>query len=211
MKSRTFYIFGDSICFGQYVSVHKTWCALLSTALELDNEFSNVLIQVAARNGETSRQALQRIEFDILHHRPTVVLAQFGLNDANYWITDKGKPRVDSDEYVDNMLSIANQCLANGTSRVILANNHPISKNISHMPKDAYIANTQLYNNLLRGAITKLNNPRIMLLDIEQAFLNQEMNNVYLLADGIHLNDAGHRLYFSYSSIAVKSALAAPN
>lgn len=209
MKPRTLYIFGDSICFGQYVSVHKTWVALLSAALEQDIEFSTVLTQVTARNGETSTQALQRIEFDILHHRPTVVLAQFGLNDANYWITDQGKPRVDSDEYVNNMLSIANQCLSNGTSRVILANNHSISKNISHMPKHAFSANARLYNNLLRRAIAQLNNPRITLLDIERALLNQEPKNSYLLADGVHLNDTGHRLYFGLSSIAVKSALAA--
>lgn len=209
MRARTFYIFGDSISFGQYVSVHKTWGALISSKLAQDPQYSDVLTQVTAVNGETSKQALQRIEFCVLHHQPTVVWAQFGLNDANYWSTDMGRPRIEPDEYVDNMLSIARQCLANGTSTVILATNHPVSKEIPHVHKDAYRDNARLYNSVLRVAVASTNHPGIQLLDMESTFRNQETPNGHLLADGVHLSEVGHIHYFAHSCDFVKATLRA--
>ena len=207
MRARSFYIFGDSVCFGQYVSIHKTWGSLLSAALEQDEQFSDVVTQVTAVNGETSTQALGRIAYSVLHHRPTVVWAQFGLNDANYWSTDKGKPRVEPDEFVNNMLSIAHQCLINGTSSVILATNHPVSKEIPHMHKDAYRDNARLYNSVLRVAIASTKHPGIQLLDMESTFRSQETPNGHLLADGVHLSEVGHIHYFAHSCDFVKATL----
>jgi len=66
------YFFGDSICFGQYVSTHKTWTTRISKFVSELCETRNfeILTQVAAVNGETTRGALMRLEHDVLAHAP---------------------------------------------------------------------------------------------------------------------------------------------
>jgi lysophospholipase L1-like esterase len=57
-----FYLFGDSICFGQLVSHNLTWISSLSSRLsEILSPEKDVLIQNASINGNTTRQALELV------------------------------------------------------------------------------------------------------------------------------------------------------
>jgi len=88
--SRSFF-FGDSICFGQGVSLHFAWVIRLSRAL--DARFSSradVLTQNPSVNGNTTRMALERMPYDVQSHAPDVLYIQFGLNDCNGWEADGG-------------------------------------------------------------------------------------------------------------------------
>ena len=51
------FFFGDSICYGQGISVHKGWIPKISSAFE-DNKL-DVLVANSAVNGRTTRQALE--------------------------------------------------------------------------------------------------------------------------------------------------------
>ena len=160
---KSLYILSDSNGVGQYVTLHRTWAALLSAHLE-----GRYVVQNASRNGETTRQALERLVPDVLRYKPDIVYVQYGANDANRWQTDQGVPRLYPDEFRECLLSIVRRCKHFG-SLVILGNNHTGAYN-------GYIKNISHY------ATWYVNHA---------AYAGE-----YLMPDGIHLNECGHQLYF---------------
>jgi hypothetical protein len=62
INKKSFYLFGDSICYGQLVSPERTWAMALSIALNNLSIFEgNFLLQKTGVNGNTTRQALERM------------------------------------------------------------------------------------------------------------------------------------------------------
>src|SRR3989344_2181705 len=102
------FFFGDSICSGQGVSVHKTWVTRISQNLEnLEKKYKiPITVTNSSINGNTTRQALERIHYDVLSHGVDIILIQFGMNDCNYWSTDKGLPRISKQAFKSNLLEI---------------------------------------------------------------------------------------------------------
>ena len=160
---KTLYILSDSTAVGQFVTVHKTWPVLLSQHLE-----GRYIVQNVSRNGETSRQALERLVPDVLRYEPELVYVQYGSNDANFWETDRGLSRVLPEEFEQNMVSIVKRCWNFGAS-VILGSNH-----------------TGAYNHIFR-----INSPVGFQYRVEHCYEGD-----YLMPDGLHLNERGHQLYF---------------
>ncbi len=203
------YLFGDSICFGQLIGNHDTWASKLSKKIQnLDNGKSTYLLQNAGVNGNTTRQALERLTFDVTSHKPDYVMVQFGINDCNYWATDNGAPRVSEKSFTANIEEIINKLSLSGVKHCFLNTNHPIGKKEFNY-KNEKIKNKSfkcingVYNNLIRDTFLNLKNKSypISLIDIEiewAKFLkkNSEVKlDHLLLKDGIHLSVLGHNLY----------------
>jgi len=162
---KTLYILSDSTAVGQFVTIHKTWPVLLSQHLE-----GRYIVQNVSRNGETSRQALERLVPDVLRYEPDLVYIQYGSNDANEWETDRGYPRLFEDEYNCNIQSMIARCHRFG-AEVIVGGSHT----------------SWAYNNLFE------NN----LFGFIHAFVDHsQYKGDYVMDDGIHLNEYGHQLYF---------------
>lgn len=191
------YFFGDSICLGQFVSPHQTWTVRISKEVSFDG-ICSVTTQIAAVNGDTSRDALGRLSFSVTNHSPDIVWVQFGLNDANYWETDRGMARVSPQSFVANLNEIIDKLLLCGTQRVLVATNHKISKIPLHMSTKQYIENAHSYNRLIRDVVAKYaRDVRVRLVDIEKLIEDQICDSArILLDDGVHLNNFGHELYF---------------
>ena len=160
---KSLYILSDSTGVGQYVTIHKTWPVLLSQHLE-----GRYIVQNASRNGETSRQALERLYNDVLQFEPDLVYVQYGSNDANKWETDRGDPRCTVGELQTNILSILRRCCTFHAVS-ILGSNH-----------------TGAYNE----AIAEISQAPFLYVD------HSQYTGSYLMHDGIHLNEYGHQLYF---------------
>lgn len=204
------YFFGDSICFGQYVSTHKTWTTRISKFVSELCETRNfeILTQVAAVNGETTRGALMRLEHDVLAHAPDIVWVQFGLNDANYWLSDRGLPRTSLEAYVANMREICERIRACGTKRILVSTNHRITKIPNHLSENLYSKNAELYNNELRKLVRQFAYPGIDLVDMESEIAQSASTpEKYLLLDGVHLNEIGHHRYHEIASKALTAVL----
>ena len=108
-------MFGDSICFGQLVSGHKTWASAFARSLEaLNSDDCRFLVQNAGVNGNTTRLALERLNYDVASHQPSYVIIQFGMNDCNYWESDVNLPRVSPTAFKSNIIEIVEKCLASG-------------------------------------------------------------------------------------------------
>lgn len=197
-------IFGDSISFGQLVSQHKTWAGRL--ALELENQFhpyAKFVVQNLGVNGHTTRQALERIHYDVTSHHPDFALVQFGMNDCNYWETDNGHPRVSEKAFIANIQEIIEKIIACGTHHCFLNTNHPSAKGYFKHTSKSYDESNSLYSTYIREAHTALIKKKlsVTLIDIEDSWNNHLRKNAecklsdLLLPDGIHLSEKGHSLY----------------
>ena len=119
--------FGDSICFGQGISPHLIWVARLSREVErrYDSSPNALIVHNSSINGNTTRQALERMPFDVQSHGVDAMVLQFGLNDANFWVTDRGLPRVSESAFCANLEEIIERAVKFGARHIQLHTNHP--------------------------------------------------------------------------------------
>ncbi|MCK5777530.1 MAG: SGNH/GDSL hydrolase family protein [Rhodospirillales bacterium] len=195
--------FGDSICVGQHISIERTWVARTSYDLARLGEELGVSIVSENRsiNGNTTRQALERMPFDVQSQGYTFLLVQFGLNDCNFWETDGGLPRVSSRAFEANLAEIISRGLQFGAKKIFLNTNHPTGRSgpmVSTSPKTFQEMN-EAYNEIIRE-VAGANSEFVTLIDIEaacrKAIARAEIGaNDIVLEDLLHLSDVGHEHY----------------
>ena len=212
-----FYLFGDSICFGQLVNTHETWATSLAEELQaLEDNFFYYLVQNAGVNGNTTRQALERMQYDVISHKPDYLLIQFGMNDCNYWETDYGIPRVTKQAFVANLEEIVMRAMSAGVKHCFINTNHPSLKGkFNFTVNKSYDESNAEYNDQIRMAYANLLDKGypVTLFDIELGWkkimqINPDIRlNDLLLSDGIHLSRQGHLLYKSVINDALVEVL----
>lgn len=192
------YFFGDSICVGQYVSIHKTWVSMVSKKLEEDLG-DKVIVMNASVNGNTTRIALERMHYDVLSHNPDIVFIQFGMNDCNIWETDKGCQRVALESYIQNLKEMFYRAKANDVKKVLFNTNHPsfLNKPFKYKKNTTYETSNSLYYKALKKI--QMNSQDVLFLDVREHIESKKYSpEAYLLEDGIHLNIKGHEIYCDY-------------
>ena len=205
-ESIKIFFFGDSICFGQGVSIHKGWVSKIAHKLdELSSNLNNrqFLLSNNSINGNTTRLALERMPYEVQSHRPEIVLTQFGMNDCNYWETDNGCPRVSLDSFKANMMEIVTRAFLNGSKIVIINTNHPTLKhNQMKNTSITYEDSNQFYNQAIRDVFKKIESTylgKVFLNDVEAKFreeiIHTPLSNL-VLPDCLHLSERGHAIYF---------------
>ena len=209
--------FGDSICVGQYVSLHSGWVTRISAHLSTIGKAHKRDVRVAnvSGNGRITRQALERMGYEVQSHPLDFLIVQFGLNDCNYWQTDRGLPRVSPAAFEANLEEIVVRGLHFGAKKVFLNNNHPVGLDGGAMPHTniTYQQSNEAYNEVIRNLAERFDS-RVVFNDIEKAFLERTSGNrekllEYLLPepDLVHLSEPGHELYFDLVYPAIKSAV----
>ncbi len=203
-----FYLFGDSICFGQLVNAYKTWAVNLAVELAKIKDYgAPFVVQNAGVNGNTTRQALQRMHYDVTSHRPDFMMIQFGMNDCNYWADDLILPRVSRQSFVANIEEIVDRAVASGVRHCFLNTNHPSLKGgFSHYSSITYDQSNEQYNQLIRNAHESMigKGKSVTLIDMERIWLShlEESSSLQLQSllfeDGIHLSEEGHLLYTNF-------------
>ena len=197
--------FGDSICVGQGVAIHHGWVTRLSRELAaLGEDLGRSIVVVnASTNGDTTRLALERMPFAVQSVGAEIMVVQFGLNDCNYWLTDKGLPRVSEEAFAANLKEIATRGTNFGARRIYVNTNHPCLRNADSIDhgKITYQENSTKYNAIVREVVAKLPD-NVTLIDIEAEFerltsTGQHSLERLLLPDGVHLSRSGHDAYFA--------------
>ena len=112
--------FGDSICTGQHVAIHRGWVTQSSASLaeKFDNKDQSIVVKNSSVNGRTTRQALETISYEIQSDKPDIVVVQFGMNDCNYWQSDKGLARVSIEAFSANLSKIITLVVHFGAKKV---------------------------------------------------------------------------------------------
>ncbi|MBI1394005.1 MAG: hypothetical protein GC152_14810 [Alphaproteobacteria bacterium] len=196
-----FAFFGDSICTGQGVSLHRTWAARLAARIEaeLASQGRKVCVLNPSVNGETTRRALERMAFDIQGSGVDAILIQFGLNDANRWESDRGLPRVSEAAFAANLHELIARARAFGAGPVLLNTNHPTTRD--QIPFAHYAATyedgNRRYSDIIRRVAAEA--CEVILTDIADVFARTVSPGrplaSLLLADGLHLSQEGHDVY----------------
>lgn len=207
--------FGDSICVGQGVSIHKGWVTRVAARVEslAEQVGLNLVVFNASVNGSTTRQALERMPYEIQSHGVSILLTQFGMNDCNYWESDQGLPRVSPRAFAANLEEIITRAINFGAQRVLLNTNHPTTHDRETFPNTGktYESSNAAYNRIVREVARKFSGQAV-LNDVEMAFHNHVRDDrdclgELLLADGLHLSEAGHDIYFGCVLPAVEAAV----
>lgn len=216
--SEHFFIFGDSICFGQGVSISQGWVTKIAQKIDQFNEETgnDILVINTSRNGNTTRLALERIHYDVQSHGVRWLLVQFGLNDCNYWATDKGLPRVSPKSFEADLEEILMRGIRFGAEKIFLNTNHPTRKDkFSQADTPSYDENNQRYNEIIRVVADRYKE-HVVFSDIEQTVNARseqtgEAIDEFLLPDGLHLSLKGHKLYFDTIWPRVQSTILEPS
>ena len=191
--------FGDSICTGQHVSIHKGWVTNISRRFE-----GIAIVSNSSINGRTTRQALEDMPYCIQEQRPDILIVQFGMNDCNYWRSDKGVPRVSPKAFEANLEEIINRAYIFGVKRVFLNTNHTTGLVVNKMlyTDITYEESNKAYNEIIRKVAR---NSNVIFSDIEHRFVKYRGNKSrLLLADLFHLSKVGHSLYFNMICPTIK-------
>lgn len=206
--------FGDSTCVAQGVSIYQGWVTKIAKRFHEYGQKINreILISNSSINGRTSRQALEDMPYHIQSQGVDILVVQFGLNDCNYWVTDRGLPRVSLAGFVENLREIISRGERFGAYRILLNNNHPTSRDKIIMPGTSitYEASNASYNAATRKLATEL--PSFVHFQDVESFFKASINEdqpieKYLLSDGLHPSAAGHEQYFRLMCPIVQDAV----
>lgn len=203
----TLYIMGDSIVVGQFCPPHMTWATLVSRYLATVSP--QILTQVTGVNGETTRMALDRLYYSVNSHKPSVVFFQYGINDANFWESDQGVPRVPPKSFESNLHELAQRTIAAGAKAVLFGTNHPVFP-LKPLPNLRNLQEAVAdYNTIIRKVVDSLVQKQmpVHLIDFATEITGSKTTGGLLLDDGIHLNENGHEAYFDIATTHLSRVL----
>ncbi len=173
--------FGDSVT-GLYYHTggRRAYTDLLEIALRRLCPRADVTTINAGISGHTTRDALKRIDKDVLAKKPSLVTVMFGLNDMT---------RVPLDEYRANLLTIIEKCHAVGAEVVLCTPNSVITT--SGRPTEKL----EQYCDVVREVAREANVAMCDTYAAYQAFREQNPQAWRLLmSDEIHPNHDGHEV-----------------
>jgi lysophospholipase L1-like esterase len=162
----------------------------------------------AGVRGDHTERARDRFVADVLAHEPQIVILRFGINDAAVDVWDSPpavEPRVSLSRFRDNLLWMAMTLREQGAIPILCTPNPLAWSDVTlrlygqppYLPEDA-----DGFNVLLRDYVAAIRELAVQLgvplVDLDAAFRHVPSQAVPswqdLLLDGMHPNDAGHRL-----------------
>lgn len=183
--------FGDSITQCGHLNKADRWPYKLQQKL---NEWKLGYYHVynMGRNGDTSTEGLNRFSYQVLPHLPSLVLVQFGFNDAKVppWASIS---LVSLEEYRRNLRELHRATLAH-KGQCIFTVNHPIDtvKRLQGNNK-SYSENFAPYNHAVREIAAELAAPSI---DLPRVMEERGISPENLVNENNpHLSRAGSHLY----------------
>jgi dihydrofolate reductase len=194
--------FGDSITQGHELGEDQRWTSRLAQALPR-HEIINRGI-----DGDTTALALDRVVAGVLPLiiAGTVVLLEFGLNDANHH-PGRLRPRASLGEFLANLDELVTLCSAAGATCVLIAN-HRVSQ-----AKEGQGNGLSRQDNVgpYHLAIRELAKSRALTcIDIADAVARHGYDAAELLhPDGVHLTPDGNALYARLIHIGLAPLLSA--
>jgi acyl-CoA thioesterase-1 len=197
-RALTLVYMGDSITEGQYVRTELRWTEIISDRLHRKFLQSpvNLMLLNEGISGETTRQGLERYARSVQVHQPDIMTLQFGLNDCNCWVTDRGLPRVSLAAYRENLKEMIDRARAFGAREIILSTNHPTLRRKVLLSGESLEDGRRRYNDAVRNVADE---KKVTLCDIEAAFggvSDDELDTLLLpYPDHLHLSPKGHLKY----------------
>lgn len=199
-------MFGDSTTAFRPGAVKQVYSVRVQRALA--SAGSPLTVVNAGVGGNTTADAKARFERDVLRLRPKLVVIQFGINDAAVDVWRKPpatKPRVPLKQFAANLRGMIAAARKRGIKVVLMTANPlrwtPKLKRLYGKPPydpkaaDGFDRPLQRYNAKVRDLAKEM---KVPLVDVHAAFEESAKKSGRpvgeLLLDGMHPNDAGHKL-----------------
>lgn len=189
-KYKNTILFGDSIFFGIGASHRNKGCGRL-----LKNDYKGKVL-IKSRPNETSKEAIERLDKDVLDHRDySIVIILFGNNDCR--LDDSQNPLVKLEDFKKNLIYIIVNIKRDGKIP-ILCNLQPIDSDsfFTAYGKDKYVNFPYSpsswhgkYSSVCDSIAAEQNIP---LVDIRKSL--KQYSKSILSKDGLHPNDRGHMI-----------------
>lgn len=191
-------VLGDSITKGDQVGPEARFTALVEKELS-DRLGRKIAVVNSGVNADITRMAVDRVERDVIAHRPDYGVIMFGVNDAGFYRPDTpdkpgDTPRVSAGDFRKYLNMIADKIASCGAAAV-LATPVPMSKHywLANLPQYVqcglnYIVDE--YAEIVRDAAHRRSAP---LADVHRAFRSRPETEDFI-PDGIHPDKRGHRL-----------------
>ncbi|HEX28931.1 TPA: hypothetical protein ENG04_02480 [Candidatus Poribacteria bacterium] len=186
--------FGDSITNASNLPEELSYRKLVEHELRKKTG-RDVRVVNAGVNSDITTLALQRIERDVLSHRPHIVTVMFGVNDAGFFRPDgppADTPRVSEEDFRGNLIQIAEKIKESGAIPVLVT---PLPMSPSYPLADlpAYLENglnylVDRYADIVRSVASMMHLP---LIDAHRYFSDHRETQEFL-PDGIHPDRRGH-------------------
>ena len=109
-------ILGDSVSHASWLDYHNyedVYWNVLKKRLQAERNYVPINMICASVGGTTAKDALPRLERDVLCHHPELVIVCFGLNDVNGSLED----------YLCSLREIFSRCKATGADVIFLSPN----------------------------------------------------------------------------------------
>jgi acyl-CoA thioesterase I len=194
MKISGVIFFGDSVLAGTGASARELGCA------KLVKDYVSIPVSLKARNWNTSKDALARLEQDVLKQTSfSHVVILFGNNDC--WLEGPDKPKIPLVDFIENMQIIIEKILSNGQTPILSTLQLiDIERFVLQFPELlGYEKKSRLdiaqFQEIYNQEILKISEAkRILLVDIRTPLKIASQNKDLIALDGIHPNDYGHQI-----------------
>jgi lysophospholipase L1-like esterase len=198
------WLFGDSTTAHRPGAVEKVASVRLDEALQSIG--SSLSVHNSGVGGNTTRDALKRLERDVLAHRPRIVVIGFGINDAAVDVRKTPPavgPRVPLAEYRENLRTIAIK--ARAAAKIIFLSPNPVRwtsllRDLYGKPPYDPDSETgfdtpvlERYREAMLGLAKDLSAPFLDVPEVWAAAVTESGGVIgSFLLDGMHPNDDGH-------------------
>lgn len=185
--------FGDSIT-GVYYHTggRRAYCDMLGIALKKIYPGAKLEMVNAGVSGESTVNALARMDRDVLSKKPDLVVIMFGMNDCC-------RPDVTPELYVSNLKEIARRCREIG-AEVVLCTPNSVYPGDPGRTVEKLAATAETVRNVAKDI-------SVPLADCYRAFENVRAASALewklLMSDTIHPNMNGHKLFAGVIAEAV--------
>ncbi|WP_395742307.1 exo-alpha-sialidase [Prosthecobacter sp.] len=215
---------GSIIMFGDSTTAPRGSLKVYATRVEAALQSTGDTLGVfnAGIPGNTTRDALKRLQNDVLQYKPRLVVMQFGINDSAMDVWKKPPataPRVPLTEYLDNLRRMSEAAQQQG-AKVILMTTNPLRwtpklKELYGKPpydpaaEDGFDSATLAgYNDALRKLAAEL---KVPLVDVRAAYpdfaARHKTTVERMLLDGMHPGDLGQQLVAELLLPAIREVL----
>ncbi len=190
--------FGDSIT-GIYYHTggHRAWSHLLGDQLVRAWPGARLTMINAGVSGNTTADALARLDTDVLAHRPHLVVLKFGMNDT---------ARLSVEDFRANLHTLCDRTRASGSELLLLTPN-AVEPGDAGRPPEKVAA----YAAIVRAVGRERG---LAVADVHAAFAAVQSNDpadwLRLMSDTIHPNLRGHALIAATAAAALTGRPAGP-
>lgn len=185
LKDRRIIAFGDSL------TARPGWVAMLPGYIGAE-------VVNAGVGGDSTENAVARLETDVLDKKPEIALVCFGMNDQAEKIS-RSQPNIPLEKYVANMENIIEKIQKSGSDVVLICPHAPYAAEGYYKPGEYDLdyahGNMKLFCEAIRQLAVRYG---CDFIDIYAETAKEDMSQFLNPGDGIHQSMKGHEKWADY-------------